>query len=140
MTLSTLNTILCKSYIFFLVRWISQNCAKSCGDCDGKRSAAVLKETAFLLQDDGSGCVDLHADCFERIRDGKCETFEVHMTTGCRRSCRLCSPLTPDPDVEEAHNQYFRRLGRQDRGDVCSDRRPDCRTIKRENGCDNAKP
>ena len=129
-------------------RYTSRNCAHSCRDCNGKRSAAILKETEYLLLDDGSGCVDMHADCFERIRDGGCLQNDPYMTHDCRRSCRLCQPkTTPDARVEEAH--HFSQMLLQQQGDMsasryiesetCIDLSPSCRSLKRKNGCEKEK-
>ena len=130
-----------------LFRWTSRNCALSCNDCDGKRSAAILKETEYLLQDDGDGCMDLNADCFERIRHGSCLRGDPYMVRECRRSCRFCEPDQIDPDVEQAHF-FSQMLSAQERGDtesyvdmdVCIDLVPHCRSFKRKNGCEKEKP
>lgn len=138
-------------FIYVYASWSSLNCAQSCNDCDGSRSAANVKRKAYLREDDGSGCFDLHEDCFERAIDGGCKSFEGHMFKGCRRSCKHCKPNAPDAEVEELHSGIVTQSpvsasatdegedNEDDDEDTCYDKLPHCKDIVRVEGCEKNK-
>jgi len=130
--------------------WSSQNCAKSCGDCDGSRSAANLKRREYLRKDDGSGCFDLHEDCFERAMDGGCKGFDTYMFKGCRRSCKKCQPNEPDLEVDSIHTSLLTQDSapvpftevaekKEENTRECKDLISHCDDIVRLEGCEKNK-